>query len=187
MEEIWRDIPWYIWEYQVSNLWMVKSLKFWKENILKQINSWWYKILTLYKNKLRKQPKIHRLIAIAFIPNPENKPEVNHKNWIRDDNRIENLEWVTAKENMQHAFKTWLCKNNHFIKNHPRTALWKFWKDSKTSKPVHQYTLEWKFIKEWWSIIEVERELWIYNQNISKCCKWEKWRKSAGWFIWKYK
>jgi hypothetical protein len=77
-----------------------------------------YKNIKLYKNEIPKAFKIHQLIAIAFIPNPDNKPNINHINGIKDDNRIENLEWCTQKENIQHAWNTGLNKtSNKVIKN----------------------------------------------------------------------
>ena len=123
MNEYWKDIKGYEGYYQISNLGRVKSLIGWSGN--KYIKR--EKILALYKNQAgyytvklqiknkRKGFRIHRLIAEAFIPNPNNKPEVNHINAIRDDNRIENLEWVTHAENMQHAWKLG-TKNNDTIK-----------------------------------------------------------------------
>jgi hypothetical protein len=71
-----------------------------------------YKTITLYKNGIQKTYKIHRLVAKEFISNPENKPFINHKNGIKNDNKIKNLEWCTQSENEKHARRTGLKKTS---------------------------------------------------------------------------
>ena len=179
--EIWEDIILpeisYEWLYKISNLWRVKSLRFWKEKILKLWNDWGYNNIELAFFWFNKKYKVHILVAIAFIPNPDNKPEVNHKKWIKTDNRASELEWCTRSENLKHAYNLWLMK----IRSH---NLWKLWKDSTRGKSVFQFTKKFEFIREFWSTKEAERILWIPNQNIWQCCL--KNRATAGWFIWRY-
>jgi len=185
--EIWKDIVWYEGLYQVSTLWNIKSFKknrggTDKAKLLKQTKgNHWYLVLNLCYNWKVKYYLAHKLILQSFIPNPENKPFINHKNWIRNDNRVENLEWVTRSENDIHKFRV-LWYKNHFQTNHP--TLWKFWKNHHSSKSVNQYDLQGNFIKNWGCTLEVQRELWINNWNISSCCTWRV--KTAWWFIWKY-
>jgi len=184
--EIWKDIIWYEWLYQVSNLGNVKSLNYYRKKWVNRILIWglnnkWYLSLNLYKNKKRQHWAIARLVAQAFIPNLENKPQVNHINWIRDDNRVENLEWVTNSENIIHSFR-FLWKKNNFQINHPKIHQWKFWKDNHLSKKVNQYDLNWNFIKEYGWVREAERLNKICN--ISLCCNWKL--KTAWGFIWKF-
>jgi methyl coenzyme M reductase gamma subunit len=76
-----------------------------------------YPIISLYTNGKRYQKKVHRLVAQAFIPNPENKETVNHINGIKTDNRVVNLEWCTQSENNQHAYDTGLQVGQKGIKN----------------------------------------------------------------------
>ena len=104
--EIWKDIKGYEGHYRVSNLSRVSSTRRGSEKILKAgINGHGYYTVVLCLEKNRESRTIHRLVAEAFIPNPENKPQVNHIDSDRKNSVIENLEWVTAKENNRHAVK----------------------------------------------------------------------------------
>lgn len=120
--EVWKDIKGFENYYQVSDLGNVRSITRFIDNPLgglKQLtgkpmnpylNKKGYLLVTL-RNQHRKVAKIHRLVAKAFIPNPENKPEVNHKNGVKTDNSKDNLEWSTNRENIDHSWSTGLNKN----------------------------------------------------------------------------
>lgn len=105
-KEVWKTIDGFE-NYQVSNFGRVKSFAKKTPKILttNANDGIGYVRVQLYKNKQRAFFRIHRLVAMAFIPNPENKPEINHKNGIKKDNRVENLEWATYSENENHARK----------------------------------------------------------------------------------
>ena len=107
--EEWRSVKGYEQLYEISSIGRVKSLPrngtAKKERILKQkLTTDGYYEVALYKNNSPKFIRVHRLVALSFIDNPFNKAQVNHKNFDRLDNRIENLEWNTPKENIIHAY-----------------------------------------------------------------------------------
>lgn len=111
VNEIWKDIEGYEGKYQISNLGRIKKIN---KNSLNEehyvkpyINQRGYCTVKLFKTE-RKEERIHRLVAQAFIPNPENKAEVNHIDGNKQNNTITNLEWNTHEENVVHAFKTGL-------------------------------------------------------------------------------
>ena len=168
-KEIWKDIEGFEGKYQISSMGRVKSLNFkltGKEQIMSlKVNKYGYKQILLYKDKKYKTFLIHRLVAQAFIPNPENKPEIDHINTNKTDNRVENLDWCTAEYN--HNYGT---RNDRIAK-----AL---------SKPVLQFSKTDEFIKKWNSIMDIKRELNISHQNISKCCLGKI--KTAYKFKWGY-
>ena len=108
MQEIWKDIPGFEGLYQVSNFGRVKSLNYNKRKIEKCLSikrSFVYDIVCLSKHGLSKYLLVHRLVAEAFIPNPDNKEQVNHKDGNKRNNKVDNLEWATCKENILHSVK----------------------------------------------------------------------------------
>ena len=177
MKEIWKDIKDYEGLYQGSNWGRAKSLdryikgkghslQFKKGRILKPMkDSNGYLKVRLCDGEKSKTFNLHRLIAETFIPNTNNYKEVNHKNEIKTDNRVENLEWCDRKYNQNYGTRTEKCSK-------------------KLSKPVLQYTLEGEFVKEWKSIAECCRN--GFNQgNVWMCCQGKL--KTHKGFIWKYK
>lgn len=167
MNEVWKDVPGYEGIYQVSSIGNIKSLE-------RRVNTWnSYKIIKpmvlktfLTKNGYRnvilrkKNFSVHRLVAMAFIPNPENKPQVNHKNENKQDNRVENLEWVTAKENVNYG--TCLVRRAKTQRNTKCQI-----NNKKTSKPVFCITTQ----KEFLSISDACRFYGLDCSAVTKCCR----------------
>ena len=133
--------------------------------ILKPAIQQGYAHVTIYINKKGKRVKIHRLVATAFIPNPENKPYVNHIDGIRSNNTVENLEWVTASENTQHAVNTGL-----FL--------------STREKSVTQFDLDGNKIAVYPSTMEAGRATNSLPEKIVLCC--QRQRKTHNGYQWRY-
>lgn len=192
MKETWKTIKGFE-NYQVSDFGRIISLKriiMRKDNKPLTINGGILKPLKKYNgycqvhlihNKRSKDISIHRLVSLAFIPNPENKPQINHKNGIKDDNVLTNLEWCTSSENLKHAHisglkKPSIGKDNgmYGIKG----------KDNVNSKPVIQLDINNNIINEFNSLTEASQKTLISRQYIGLVCNKQK---KAGGYLWKYK
>lgn len=170
MKEIWKDIEEYEGKYQVSNLGRVKSLLFIngniikkREKILKELGENKYLHVTLWKNHKGKNYSVHQLVAKAFIENPNNYKEINHKDENIRNNKADNLEWCDHKYNINYGTRTKKVKE-------------------KMQVSVVQYDLNGNFIKEWDCMNDAIR--FYNNKHIVDVCKGK--RISANNYIWKY-
>lgn len=121
--ENWASIDGYEGLYEVSDTGMVRSLKRTTTSgkvLSQRSGTGGYLSVCLCKDNHKKSFVVHRLVARAFVTNPENKPEVNHKNGVRTDNRAENLEWVTRSENERHAYEVLGKSPQAYWKGRPR-------------------------------------------------------------------
>lgn len=165
MIEIWKPIDGYK-NYEVSNYGRVRSLMFNRSKILKKRNiHHGYCGVVLYKDKKPKAFTIHKLVAQAFIPNPDNLPSINHKDENKANNCVDNLEWCT------------ILYNNTYNNRHLKAG-------KKHTKKVNQYTLDGEFVKEWPSIVAIQEELGFQKTSISQCCR--NVRKKAHNFKWQF-
>ena len=191
----WRKVPGFSY-YEVSDFGRIKSLArekrgvnttgknkekeiefFYKTKggLLKPIilNTGYEQVTLTKENHEQTSVSVHRIVAEAFLPNPENKPQVNHKNGDKRDNRLENLEWATASENTLHGYRelgvvAWT--KGRFSENHP------------TSKAVVQETLSGEFVKKWNCASDAVREHGFDSGHISRCCTGlSKYHKGFKW------
>lgn len=169
--EIWKSLDFLGYpDYEISNFGNVKSLNYnhtGKERLLKpRKDKGGYMRVLLCKNGKGKNFRVHRLVAMTFLENPNNLSCVNHKDENKDNNHVNNLEFCTHEYNNNYG-----TRNERAIK--------------KISKAILQYSLIGEFVKEWSSIKQASKELNINQSNISGCCKHKL--KTCGNFIWRYK
>lgn len=161
-QEIWKPIKNYEGLYEISNYGRIKNKN---NNIIAIWNNKHYYYVTLHKNKNKENFLLHRLVAEHFIDNPNNYPCINHKNEVKTDNRVENLEWCTPKYNSNYGtIKERISKKN--------------------SKKVKQYNLNHQLLKIYNSQLEASQYTKICNVAISNCCLGKS--KTAGGYIWRY-
>lgn len=191
IEEVWRDVPGWEDLYQVSSLGCVRSkdrlvrvnvfgkregIRIIRGRAIKSIlhNGWTHHpeyMVSLSREGKSVKMYVHRLVAMAFIPNPNNLPCINHKDENSLNNVVTNLEWCDSSYNNAYGTRVErVAKSN---------------RKNRRCKPVIQYTVQGEYIREWSSVNEIERELGFSEGSISYCCKFNG-NQSHG-YKWRYK
>ena len=178
MKEVWKPVPGYENLYEISDHGRVKSLakdvkfngciRHQKEIIMSpQKDMFGYFKVQLHKDGIMKTCKIHRLVAEAFIPNPEHYRCINHKDEVKTNNHVSNLEWCTHKYNSNYG----TGKNRG---------------SEKRKKKVAQYDLNGKFVATYNSIGDASMQTGLCSNGIGQCCSKNKKYSTVGGFIWKF-
>jgi hypothetical protein len=177
--ETWKPIKWFN-NYEVSNIGNIKSIRI--NKLIKTRPIWrWYLQCMLCSNWKKSYFYVHRLVALAFLDNIDNKKQINHINWIKDDNRLENLERVTCSENLKHSYSVlWRKKLTP-----PQPYYWK-WKKSARRRKVVQKDFDWNIIKIRDSIKDATDWLNLSHWFVWSVCRKEKWHKTAWGYYWEF-
>ncbi|MEX0416814.1 NUMOD4 domain-containing protein [Bacillus sp. C30] len=178
--EHWKDMIGYEGDYKVSNSGDVFSVK--SDKIMKPFQTKsGYLIVNLLKNKKRKNYRVHRLVAIHFLTNTDNKTDVNHINGNKKDNHIENLEWCTHSENIRHSWDMGLREKSREVSRKTVSKA-----HLANRKKVAQYSLEGELVNVFDSVTDAYKHLNknIKNGTIAACCKGES--KTAYGYRWEY-
>lgn len=167
-DEIWKAIKDYEGLYEVSNYGRVRALGNGGTHKTERVlvcmaRRDGYTKVNLYKDGKMKTPMVHRLVAMAFIPNPDGLPQVNHIDEDKSNNCVWNLEWCTAKYNMNYGSRI-----------------------ERISKRIYQYTMDGSFVRSYISINEASRRTGVCNRSISPCALGKPKHKSAGGYIWSF-
>lgn len=163
MKVRYADIPGYEGRYQISSNGKVHSANGIRATYISNSG---YERISLWMNGKGQKVSVHRLVASAFVPNPNNYTLVNHKDGNKLNNNADNLEWCDASRNMKHAYQ------NNLI-------------SPKTTRVI-QYTKDFKKVREWNSIAEACEYLGLNHANVVTVCGQKTNRKVAGGFIWRY-
>ena len=176
MKEIWKPVKGFESKYEISSFGRIKNKK--TNHIYRFTNQYGdYFVISLYKNEKRITKRVHRLVAEAFIPNPNNYPCVNHKDLNKQNNRIDNLEWCTYSHNTIDAIN----KGANTI-----IGINKYNKEKAHKKYgyIYQYDLSMKYINKYYSPIEASNKTGICRRNILQVINHQEGRMQAGGYIW---
>ncbi len=184
MQEIWKPFPWFLipwtnqYMYEVSNFWRIKSFKYSNSYIISNtnLNNKGYEYFQFTVFKKRYSFLVHRMVMIAF--KWESKLQVNHLDWNKENNRLENLEYCTQKENTQHAHRTGLMADRKWENSHLYNITWA---SHPKSEAIVQKDMNWNIVKEWESLSAPKL---VHGWNKSHISKAIRMNRRAYWFMW---
>lgn len=181
MQEIWKDVKGYEGLYQVSNYGRLKSFKVdSKGKILKLTNQYgdYFAVVLQGKGVPRRSARMHRLVAEAFLPNPDNLPEVNHIDGDKQNNKVDNLEWISHSKNIIHSMTE--------LHSHQIEKMVNFNKHIRP-KPIIQMDMTGKVLAEFETATMASRQTGVCARNILQVANKAPYRKSAGGYLWAFK
>jgi hypothetical protein len=174
--EQWKDVIGYEGSYQVSNLGNVRSLNYrrqgFAQNLVPKLSNRGYYHVHLRKDGKVKDFTIHRLVAMMFLPNFRELPEINHINEVKTDNRVENLEWCTRSQNVRHSLPDTRRPNTRRPRKRAR------------NEPIIQSDSHGSIVKTWDNVREIELATKMSAWSIYQCCEGK--RKTAYGFKWQF-
>ena len=176
MLEIWKPVNGFEEKYEISNLGRIKNIK--TNQILKMTNKYGdYFAIILYDKTHKKSTRIHRLVAETFIPNPLNLKEVNHIDGNKQNNRVDNLEWCTRSENINHALVNGLSNMDHLNKYNKNKFANKYGKIFQCDKSK-------QILNVFKNLEEAYNKTGVCKRNILQVINHQQGRKQAGGFVW---